>query len=199
MILSLWFIGMHWESKPIEKTLEDAAIALAAIVGSCGTIIFPYNRKRTSHLLRTINEVNVDILQRGHNALNNRRTSNRLFMAITILSAALQVSGIMSYNLFAWEFANSWVPKFNSFLFQPEPYSIMAFVDETLFLMTGFWMMSLPNSYSSMYIDFILRISFHFHVTAEEMRQLRRGLDFDEENEHHKLKSLIKDSNLLYW
>lgn len=179
--------------------LGDVAICLAGIVGSFAAFIFPFYRKRTTKLLRTINEINRDVLKRNHNALENRRASNRLFKIISILFGVLQGSGTMTVVLFAWEFANTGLPQFNSFLYQPTPYSVVAFVDEILFLIPALWMESFITLYFSMYIEFILRISFHFRVLAEDMRNLRRGVESAEDKELQKLKALIKDLNFYYW
>lgn len=199
MLLGLVFLGMHRRSKPVPMLLQDVATCISALVGSSAAPIFQCYRERTSNLLRTINEINMDILKREHNALENRRSSNRLFLAMKIMCTVIEVSGSMAFIMFAWEFVKSGLPQFNRFLYQPEPYSVIAYVDEILFLCSGFWMMSLCTFCTSMYMEFILRISFYLRVTGEEMRQLRKGVDFDEEKEQLKLKSLIKDLNLLHW
>lgn len=196
MILSLWYLAMHSENKPIAIILQDVAICLAGLVASFGAIIFPLYRNRTSTLLRTINEINLDILPRTQ---ENRNNSNRLFLGLFILCGVGLVSGSMSFLIFGWQFAKSGLPNFNSFLYQPTPYSVMAFVDEILFLVIAIWISSLCTFYYTMYIEFILRISFYFRVTAGEMRQLRRGENFEEDKEMEKLKFLIKDLNLVYW
>lgn len=202
--MALLFLALHPDSKPAAAVLQDVAVCLAAIVGSSGTIIFPFFRKRSSALLATINRINLGVLNRTHNALENRRTSNRLFIAIPILCAVLEAASFTIFLLFAWEFAYSGLPQYNSFLHQPKPFSVVAFVDEILFLITGFWMMSSVTFFLCMYFEFVLRISFYFRVTAEEMRQLRRRVRVDsngegENEELQKLKLLVKDLNLLYW
>lgn len=199
MILALVFLIMHWDSKPIPMLLQDGAICAAEIVGCYGSFVFVYFRKRTSKLLRTINGTNRTLLQRTHNALEKRQSSNRLFIAMTILCTIIQVSGTMTFVVFAWEFARSGLPQFNSFLYQPTPYSVMSYVDATTFLCSGVWMMTLYSFYLSMKIELILRISFHFRILAEDMRQLRRGVNFEEEVELQKLKSFLKELNLLHW
>lgn len=197
MGLSLLYLALHWDSEPLPTVLQNSAMCLAGLVGSGATYIFPIYRKRTSALLATINENNRKILKQ--NSLETRRASNRLFIMLFILSIILEVSVLINFVLFAWEFAKSGIPKFNSFLHIPEAYSVMAYVDQMSFLCTGFWMMSLCTFYLLMYIEFILRISFHFRVLAQDMRQLRSAVDANEEEQLHKLKVLIKDLNVLYW
>lgn len=199
MGLSLLYLALNWNSGPAPMILQDAAMCMAGLVGSGATFIFPIYRKRASALLKTINDINLSVLKQSYNALENRRNSNRLFLTMSILSIVFEVSVFMNFVLFAWEFAHSGTPKFNSFLHLPKPYSVVAYVDELSFLFTGFWMMSFCTFYLLMYIEFILRISFHFRVSAEEMRQLRSGNEINEKGELQKLKSLIKDLNLLYW
>lgn len=105
----------------------------------------------------------------------------------------------MGLFMYAWEFAHTGIPTFYNFLYQPTPYSLTAIVDEILLLGVGFWVQSLTVLYLSTYFEFILRISFYFRITAKEMRQLRTGSNVDEDEEQRKLKSLIKDLNLVYW
>lgn len=105
----------------------------------------------------------------------------------------------MTVVLYAWQFAHSGLPHFNSFFYQPTPFSLMAFVDEILFWIPALWVISLITLYLSMYIEFILRISFYFRVMAEDMRKLRSGVDIDEGMELQKLKTLIKDLNFYHW
>lgn len=199
MAFSIVYVALHSDSKPIPMVLLHVAICLAGIVGSCGSFIFAHFRKRTSVLLRTINEINVVFLNRKDNALENRRASNRIFMDIFILCSVFQLSAIMTYALFTWEFVKSGVPNFNSFFYQPTPYSCMAFLDEILFMVAGAWTISLVSFYLSMYIEFILRISLHIRVLAGDMRQLRKEVDFNEEEELKKLKFLVKNLNFYYW
>lgn len=202
MTFSLLYLALYMDSRPLPMVLQDVALIIAGFVGCAGSVIFPITRKRTSALLRTVNEMNLDILNRTHNALENCRVSNRLFIAISTLCTLLEAAGTMAYIMFALEFVNSGLPQFNSFFHQPAPYSFMAFFDFILFWIPGIWIIYLNTYYLCMYIEFIVRISFHFHVLAGEMRQLRKGegaLKIDEEEELQKFKSLIKDSNLLYW
>lgn len=198
MVLSLFYLSMHWaDSKPVSMMLEDAALSMAGFVGGVAAIIFPFYRNRTSVLLTTINEINLNILKRDQQ--ENRRPSNRLFLVLFLLCTLFEVFGMMAYVIFIWDFAKSGLPRFNNLLYQPHPYSVMACLDEMSFWIVGVWVTHLANFYPCMYIDFILRISFHFRVTANEIRQLRSGVKVDEDVELEKLKSLIKDLSLLYW
>lgn len=189
---------MHSDIKPLPIVLQDVAVGLAATVGGFGTILFTFYRKRTTNLLTTVNEMNLNILQRSHNAMENRCISNQLFTIMPILWVAFVFSAIIIFSLFGWEFTQSGQPNYNSFFFVPKPFSVIAYVDQMFFLCSGLWMMVSVSSYLSMHIEFILRISFHFRVLAEEMRQLRKEGNCDEEMELQKLKSLIKDLNLLH-
>lgn len=200
MSISLVYLGMHWETKPLSLLLNDIVINMTGLVGSTACFVFPYNRKRTSNLLRTVNEINRDILMRKHNALQNQRTSNRLILGLSLWCTVFEIlactAAILTHTV---EFALTGLPSFNSFFYQPLPYSLVALVDEISIVFVCVWALSLNTLYLSMYFEFILRISFYFRVTAEEMRQLRKGDNFDEDEELRKLKSLIKDLNLLYW
>lgn len=199
MILALVYMLLHWDSKPIHLALQDVAICLAGIVGSCASLLFAYYRKRTSKLMIIINEISVAFLKRNDNVLENRRASNKVFISMCVFCGVLQMMASMTFVMFAWEFAKSGLPNFNSFFYQPTPYSFMAYFDGILFLVPGVWVTHVVTFYSSMYIEFILRISLHFRVLADDMRKLRRGVDTDEEEELQKLKSLIKDLNFYYW
>lgn len=199
LMLALCYIGLHWGDKSVPMALQDAATCVMGFVGSLVAYIFPYYRGRISRLIRTINEINLNTLKRNHNAQENRRTSNRLFVRLAVVCAVFQSMGIMAYVMFAVAFIKTGKPTFNTVLYQPAPGSVMEIVEQIQFLVRGVWMMSLTTCYFSLYIEFILRISFNFRVLAEEMRQLRRGVDFNEEEKLQKLKSLIKDLNLLYW
>lgn len=199
MILQLTYLGLHRDIVPVPMLLQNVAILISRGVGCFGTMLYPYNRKRTSKLLKTINDINQDILKRSHNALQNRQTSNRMFIALTIISIFLEAMALSTLFMFGWEFTITGLPQFNSFFYQPEPYSVIACLEEVLLLLPCTWLLSVVTSYLCMYIDFILRISFYFRVTAEEMRQLRNGVGVDETNELQKLKSLIGDLNLFNW
>lgn len=106
---------------------------------------------------------------------------------------------MISFLLFLCEFHNTGLPKVNSLVYPPTQFSGLSFFDEITYVGSGFWMMSMCSFFLCIYIEFILRISFHFRVLSEDMRQLRRGVDFDEDEELQKLKSFIKELNLLYW
>lgn len=199
MAFSLVYLGMHLDSKPIQIILSDSVICLAGLVVNSWCYIFPYYRERSSKLLKAVNEINLDILKRNQNFLSNRRASNRLFLILSLVYIVINVVVWIGLSTYAWQFTHTGLPPFNSFLYQPRPYSLTAFVDEILLLGGGFWVQSLTVPYLTTYFEFILRISFYFQVTAKEMRQLRTGCDIVEDEEQRKLESLIKDLTLLYW
>lgn len=199
MAFSLLYLALHWDSKPFSQVSQDVAVCIAGLFTSSASFLFRYYRIRTSALLRTINEINRNIQKRDHNDLENRRVSNRMFLGLSIYCIIFQILGTMACLMFGLEFAYTGLPQFNSFLYQPTPYSVMAFVDVIAFLCPCCWTMTLCTLYLTMYIEFNLKISFYFRVTAEEMRQLRRAVNFNEEEELNKLKSLIKDLNLFHW
>lgn len=127
---------------------------------------------------------NLDILKWTPNAQQNRRTSNRLFLALFLMCSISELLTMISFLLFLCEFHNTGLPKVNSLVYPPTPFSGRSFFDEITYV--G-WMMSMCSFFLCIYIEFILRISFHFRVLSEDMRQLRRGVDFDEDEELQKL------------
>lgn len=199
MICTLVSLRGQTKTKPIAILLQDVALCLAGLVACFGFVLFPYNRQRTSALLKAVNEMNGEILRRHQNAISNLRFSNRLHQLFPIVCLILQVTGLLVCPKFCIEFVKTGVPYFTDGVLY-EPFSVWAYISQFLQVLTIARSCSLVTFYMLMYIEVLLRISFHFRVTAEEMRQLRNSLSlFDEEEELSRLKKLVQDANFLYW
>lgn len=186
------------ESAPMKVLLQDVAYCLAGMAGVSCYFLSSYKRERTSILLKVVNDINRETLKRNHNASNNLRFSNRLFLILPILTFMLEVTGLLVCPQFVIGFAKTGVPYFKDG-FSYKPFSIWAYTAQFMQLFVITRSISLGTGYFAIHIEILLRISFYFRVTAEEIRQLRRGSSFDEELELSRFKRLIKDANSLYW
>lgn len=192
------YLGGHTASIPVKVLLNDTALCLSGLFGFCMYLLSSYKRQRTSILLKVINDINRDILERNHNANHNLRLSNRLFLILAIFSVLLGVTGLLVCPQFVIAFAKTGVPYFRDGIAY-EPFSIWAYTSQFMQLFVITRTMSLCTGYFAIHMEILLRISFYFRVTAEEIKQLRRGSSFDEGEELMKLKRLIKDANSYYW
>lgn len=68
------------------------------LIAVSGVFIFQYEGKRSCILLKTVNNINLDVL---HNVQENQRVSNGLFKVVSISCFVLQVSGSMAFVIFA--------------------------------------------------------------------------------------------------
>lgn len=195
----LVYCARHPQSKPVAIMVQDIGHCLTELAACSSAFLFPYNRKRTSNLLKAVNDMNRDILRRQNkNSRKNRRYSNRLFQRLSLIGVVYLISGVMFSPLFFVEFAKTGLPYLRSDFYHLVPFSVLAHTINVFQICTDFWLVYLVLTLTAIYCELLLRIAFHFRVTAQELRQLRKGVNFDEEVEFSKLKKLINDVNLLH-
>lgn len=195
----LLYCARHPQSKPVPIMLQHIGFCVTRSTVCIAAFSFPYNRQRTSNLLKAVNDMNRDILSRqNENSRKNLRYSNRLFQKLSIVGVVYLLWGVMFFPLFFVEFARTGLPYLRSDFYHLVPFSVLAYTINVYQICTDFWLIYLILTLTAMYFELLFRIAFHFRVTAQEMRQLRKGVDFNEEVEFSKLKKLINDSNSLY-
>lgn len=185
--------------KSILNNLQNVIFCVAGIVGCYAMLLFVLHRRRSTNLLKLINEMNKNVLRRSHNLIENRRYSNRIFTRLPFMCVFGGIFTVLFCLILSLEFERTGQVLFQNFFYQPRPHSIMARVTHYTQILAICFISSAITTYFTMVIEMLLRVSFHFRVTAEEMRQLRKGEEFDESAEMDKLKSLIKDMNFLHW
>lgn len=168
--------------------MQDVAFTLSGIARAPIMLVYQLKRKNATELLHLINGKNKKMLQRSYNFTANRKRSNLLFILLLYVFIAATVLAIVVPGTFLIWFIYTGEMYFKNDIFTPKPFALIGFIGSFTELLAVMWL-GFACNWSLIFVgEVILRVSLLFSVTTENIRQLRKGQNFNEHDELRKFK-----------